>query len=183
MIFFKMCSLLKKIFGSNVFNLIHQKQSISYTSRLLSSIVPLNEIRVPTKLSGRAASNEQKRLINDYIIDPSLSKPDWNSLQKSVLLINRGYLNDKNINGCILEMCGKHKRLDLAKSFMKYVKSNSHTKFNIGLELLYMRVCYASQNQLTDNDINEIQTSCQLILKNYTHLINSVLLEGNYKNI
>lgn len=175
-----MCSFLKKLPFWYTFNLVHHQQISNCTKRLLSSIVSPNAIQGPRVMKGRAASNEQKRIITEYVTECDVTKLDWNILRKSILSINRGYINEKNINGCILEECAHQKRLDLAKSFLNYVKKNSLTKPNIGLELLYIRACYASRNQLTDNDKHEIQTTCQLLFKNYSHLLNSVFLEGNY---
>jgi len=130
-------------------------------------------------MKGRFASEEQKRIITELIIKSSSSIIDWDALKSSVLSINRGYINEKNINGCILEACSQQKRLDLVKSFMKYVKQCSHGKPNIALELLYIRSCYKSRDELTDNDQYEIQTNCQSLFKNNLHLLNSVLLEGS----
>lgn len=162
----------------NLLNLILKKQTTNHPKRLLSIVIP-DGINVPVKLKGRFASNEQKRIIEEFIIDSSITKIDWNALKISVLSINRGYINEKNINGCILETCTQQKRLDLAKSFMKYMKECSQTKLNVALELMYFRSCYASRDQLTDDDYYEIQASCQSIFNNYLPILNSVLLEGN----
>lgn len=172
-----MCLLLRKQLHWNLLNLIWKKETWVCDQRLYS--VASNEVRVPYKMKGRFASNEQKRIISDFIAESNSKKIDWNALKLSVLSLNRGYINEKNISGCILENCSREKRLDLAKSYMKYMKECGQTKPNISLELLYLRSCYASRNQLTDDDRHEIQTSCQMLFKNYSHLLNSVLLEGN----
>lgn len=173
-----MCSLLKKTLQWNLFNFICKKQTCIYTQRLLSTVLP-NQTDVPIIMKGRFASNEQKRIITEFITESASTEIDWNALKMSVLSINRGYINEKNINGCILETCSHTKRLDLAKSFMKYVKGCNQTKPNMTLELLYIRTCYASRDQLTNDDQYEIQAICQLLFKNNSHLLNSVLLEGN----
>lgn len=175
-----MCSLLKKEPFWNLLNLIYNKQTTNHTKRLLSMVVP-DGMNTPVKLKGRLASNEQKRIIQEFIINSSLTKIDWNALKISVLSINRGYINEKNINGCIFETCTQQKRLDLAKSFMKYLKE-CQTKPNIALELIYFRSLYASRDHLTDDDYYEIQTSCQSIYKKYLPVLNSALLEGNNGN-
>lgn len=168
-----MCSFFKKHVQWSLMNLIYPKCTLIYNQRFLS--VASTGINVPVK--GRFASAEQKRIITEFVSKTGSTNPDWDALKTSILSINRGYINGKNINGCILDSCSNLKRLDLAKSFMKYVKS--HIEPNLALELLYIRSCYASQEQLTTNDLDEIQTSCQSILKNNSHLLNSVLLEGN----
>lgn len=173
-----MCSLFKKVPYWNSLTLIHKKQTTNHTKRILSMISP-DGIQVPVKLKGRFASDEQKRLIQEFIINSSLTKIDWNALKISVLSINRGYINEKNIHGYIFEVCTKQKRLDLAKSYMKHLKESNQTKPNVALELLYIRSCYVSRDQLTDDDCYEIQISCQSILKKYLPVLNSVLLEGN----
>ncbi|XP_001949258.2 mitochondrial ribonuclease P catalytic subunit [Acyrthosiphon pisum] len=171
-----MCSLLRKHLHWNLLKLVCPRHTIIYTQRLLSVVTP--DIIVPRKMKGRFASEEQKRIITELVIKSSSSIIDWDALKSSVLSINRGYINEKNINGCILEACSQQKRLDLVKSFMKYVKQCSHGKPNIALELLYIRSCYKSRSELTDNDQYEIQTNCQSLFKNNLHLLNSVLLEG-----
>lgn len=177
-LYLKMCSLLKKQLHWNLLSLVYQKQTIFNTKRLLSMISP-DRINTPVKLKGRLASSEQKRIIQEFVANSSSTQIDWNAFKMSVLSINRGYINENNINGCILETCTQQKRLDLAKSYIKYVKGYNQTKPNIALELLYIRSCYASRDQLTDDDHYEIQTSCQSLFNNYFHLLNSVLLEGN----
>jgi len=132
----------------------------------------------PEKLKGRCASNEQIRIITEFVTESSSSKINWNALKTNVLSINRGYINEKNINGIILETCSKQKRLDLAKSYMNYVRECGQTKPNMSLELLYIRSCYASRDQLSDEDQNEIQTICNSLVKKNSHLLNNVL-EGN----
>ncbi|VVC27280.1 Hypothetical protein CINCED_3A023283 [Cinara cedri] len=61
---------------------------------------------------------------------------------------------------------------------MRYIKECGQTKPNTILQLLYIRSCYASQDQLTDEDQHEIQTICLSILKNNSHLVNSTFMEG-----
>lgn len=173
-----MCSLLKKVPFWNLLSVLYKKQTVIHPKRLSSMVVP-DGINMPVKLKGRFASNEQKRIIQEFIIDSSLTEIDWNALKISVLSINRGYINEKNINGCIIETCTQQKRLDLAKSYMKYVKECGQTKPNVALELMYFRSCYASRDQLTDDDYSEIQASCQSIFNKYLPVLNSVLLEGN----
>lgn len=175
-LYFKMCSLLRKHLSWNISNLVSPRQTTIYTQKLLSVVTP--DVIVPHKMKGRFASEEQKRIITEFVTKSSSTILDWNALKLSVLSINRGYINEKNINGCILETCSQQKRLDLAKSFMKYVKQCSQGKPNIALELLYIRSCYKSRNQLTDNDQYEIQANCQSLFKNNLHLLNSILLEG-----
>lgn len=172
-----MCSLLRKHLHWNLPKLICPRHTSIYTQRLLSVVTP--DITVPRKMKGRFASEEQKRIITELVIKSSSSIIDWDALKSSVLSINRGYINEKNINGCILEECSQQKRLDLVKSFMKYVKQCSHGKPSIALELLYIRSCYKSRNELTDNDQYEIQTNCQSLFENNLHLLNPVLLEGS----
>lgn len=145
--------------------------------RLLSAISSTG-IPGPEKLKGRCASNEQIRIITEFVTESSSSKINWNALKTNVLSINRGYINEKNINGIILETCSKQKRLDLAKSYMNYVRECGQTKPNMSLELLYIRSCYASRDQLSDEDQNEIQTICNSLVKKNSHLLNNVL-EGN----
>lgn len=172
-----MCSLLRKHLQWNSPKLVRPRLTCIYTQRLLSVVTP--DIIVPRKMKGRFASDEQKRIITEFVIKSSSTILDWNALKSSVLSINRGYMNEKNINGCILEICSQQKRLDLVKSFMKYVKQCSQGKPNTALELLYIRSCYKSRNELTDNEQREIQTNCQSLFKNNLHLMNSVLLEGS----
>jgi len=172
-----MGSLLRKYLHWNLPKLVSPTLTNIYSQRLLSVVTP--EKIVPRKMKGRFASDEQKRIITEFVIKSSSTILDWDSLKSSVLSINRGYINEKNINGCILEICSQQKRLDLVKSFMKYVKQCSQGKPNIALELLYIRSCYKSRNELTDNDLYEIQTTCQSLFKNNLHLLNSVLLEGS----
>lgn len=171
-----MCSLLRKHLHWNLPKLLGPRQTSIYTQRLMSVVTP--DKIAPRKVKGKFASEEQKRIITEFVIKSSSTTLDWDALKSSVLSINRGYINEKNINGCILETCSQQKRLDLIKSFMKYVKQCSRGKPNMALELLYIRSCYKSRNELTDNDQNEIQTSCQSLFKNNLHLLNSVLLEG-----
>ncbi|KAL4122450.1 hypothetical protein QTP88_014779 [Uroleucon formosanum] len=171
-----MCSLLRKHLHWNLPKLVSARQTSIYTQRLLSVVTP--DIIVPRKMKGRFASEEQKRIISEFVIKSNSSINDWGALKSSVLSIERGYINEKNINGCILEICSQQKRLDLVKSFMKYVKQCSQSKPNIALELLYIRSCYKSRYELTDDDQYEIQTNCQSLFKNNLHLLNSVLLEG-----
>lgn len=169
-----MCSFFKKHLHWSLTNLIYPKQTFFCTQRLLSVASP-NSTHVPVK--GRFASAEQKRIIAEFVSETGSTTPDWDALKKSILSINRGYINEKNINGCILDSCSHLKRVDMAKSFMKYIKSRVEP--NLALELLYIRSCYASQDQLTTDDIDEIHTSCKSIFKKNSHLLNSVLLEGN----
>lgn len=173
-----MCLLLRKQLDLSLLNLVWQKQNS--IQKLYS--VASNEINVPLKKKGRFASIEQKRIISEFIVEANSKKIDWNALKLSVLSLNRGYINEKNISGCILEQCCLEKRLDLAKSYMKYVKESGQTKPNLSLELLYLRSCYVSRNQLTDDDRHEIQAICQVLFKNYSNLINSFILEGNVNN-
>lgn len=178
-----MCSLLKKNLHWNILNLVRQKQKCPITQRFLSVVSP-NNIDVPIKFKGRLASQEQKRIISDFITESDSTKVDWDALKTSVLSINRGYINEKNINGCILEACSYKMRLDLTKSFMMYLKNHCQTKPNIAIELLYIRSCYASRDQLTDDDKHEIQTICHSLFKNNSHLLSSILIEGiNYSLI
>lgn len=146
------------------------------------SSVSSNGNDVPFKVKGRFASNEQKRLIIEFVTESDLTKIDWNLLRKSVLCINRGYINEKNIDGRILDTCSQQKRLDLAKSYIKYLKENGLSKLNITLELIYIRACYTSRDQLTDEDQNEIQAICQSQIKKKLYLMNSIILEGNDEN-
>lgn len=175
---FIMGSLLRRHLYWNLLKLVNPRQTSIDTQRLLSHVTP-DIIDVPRKVKGRYASNEQKRIITDFVTESSSSVLDWNALKTSVLSINRGYINEKNINGCILETCSQQNRMDLVKSYMKYVKGLSKGKPNISLELLYIRSCYNSRNELTEDDQCEIQTSCQSLFKNNFHLLNSVLLEGS----
>lgn len=171
----------KKPLQWTLLNFVCQKQNCIHFKRLLSTVSP-HKTDVPIIMKGRLASNEQKRIITEFITESGSTELDWNTLKKSVLFINRGYINEKNISGCILEACSQTKRLDLAKSYMKYVKRCGQTKPNITLELLYIRTCYASRDQLTNDDQYEIQVICQSLFKNNLHLLNSVLLEGNNDN-
>lgn len=176
-----MCLLfLKKQFSWNLLIKVYPV-SICNTQRLLSVVSPIfpDEINAPFKIKGRLASYEQKRIITEYVTKTDSTKVDWSALKKSVLSINRGYINEKNVNGLIIDTCSREKRLDLAKSYMKYLKECDHTKLNITLELIYIRTCYTSRNQLTDDDRNEIQIICQKQIKNNIHLMNSTFLEGN----
>jgi hypothetical protein len=175
-----MCLLLRKQHHWNFLKLAWQKKTCFCAQRLYSE--DSNEIKVPFKMTGRFASNQQKTIISDFIAVSNSKNVDWNALKQSVLSLNRGYINEKNINGCILEKCTQKKRLDLAKSYMKYVRDCSQTKPILSLELLYLRSCYMSRYQLTDDDRNEIQTNCQMLLKNYSHLLNCFLLESNSYN-
>lgn len=172
-----MCLLLRKQHHWDFLKLVWQKQTCFCAQRLYSE--NSNEIKVPSKITGRFASNQQKSVISDFIAQSNSNNVDWNALKQSVLSLNRGYINEKNISGCILEKCAQEKRLDLAKSYMKHVKDCGQTKPNISLELLYLRSCYMSRYQLTDDDRNEIQTSCHFVFKNYSHLLNCFLLESN----
>jgi len=171
-----MCSLIRKHLPWNLLKVVSPRQTIIHTQRLLSVVTP--DIIEPRKVKGRFASEEQKRIIAEFVTKSSSTIIDWNELKLSVLSINRGYINEKNINGCILEACSQQKRSDLVKSFMKYVKECSNGKPNLALELLYIRSCYKSQKELTDDDQYEIQTNCQSLFKNNLHLMNPVLLEG-----
>lgn len=176
-----MRSLLKKQFHWNLLNFVSNKQiPTSYIQRTTwSSTVPSSGMDVPpAKMRGRLASNEQKRIITEFVTEANTTKVDWNSLKTSVLSIDRGYINTRNINGCILETCSKQNRLDLVKSYMNHLKGCGETKPNFALELLYIRSCYTSQDQLTDDDRHEIQITCQSLFKKNSHLLNSVLLEG-----
>lgn len=173
-----MFSLLKKQLQWNLLNFICQKQSCIYNRRLLSS-VSQNHTDVPIAMKGRMASTEQIRIITEFVTESGSTEHNWDALKTSVLSINRGYINANNINGCILETCSHQKRLDVAKSYMKYVKGCSQTKLNMTLELLYIHSCYASRDQLTDDDRHEIQVNCQSLFKNNSHLLNSILLEGS----
>lgn len=171
-----MCSLIRKHLPWNLLKVVSLRQTIIHTQRLLSVVTP--DIIEPRKVKGRFASEEQKRIIAEFVTKSSSTITDWNVLKLSVLSINRGYINEKNINGCILEACSQQQRSDLVKSFMKYVKECSNGKPNLALELLYIRSCYKSQKELTDDDQYEIQTNCQSLFKNNLHLMNPVLLEG-----
>lgn len=178
-----MCSLLKKHLHWNVLNLICQKRKCLLTQRFLSVVLP-NGVDVPVMMKGRFASQEQKRIISEFITESNPTKLDWDALKSSVLSINRGYINEKNINGCILETCSNKMRLDLAKSYMTYLENRGQTKPNIALQLLYIRSCYACRDQLTVEDKHEIKTICHLLFKNNSHLLNAVILEGiNYSII
>ncbi|XP_026804869.1 mitochondrial ribonuclease P catalytic subunit [Rhopalosiphum maidis] len=171
-----MCSLIRKHLQWNLPKMVSPRQTSIYTQRLLSVVTP--NITVPPKMKGRFASGEQKRIITEFVTKSNSPIIDWNALKSSVLSINRGYINEKNINGCILETCSQQQRSDLVKSFMKYVKQCSNGKPNIALELLYIRSCYKSRKELTDDDQYEIQINCHSLFKNNRHLLNSVLLEG-----
>jgi len=171
-----MCSLIRKHLQWNLPKMVSPRQTSIFTQRLLSVVTP--DIIVPPKMKGRFASGEQKRIITEFVTKSNSPIIDWNALKSSVLSINRGYINEKNINGCILEICSQQQRSDLVKSFMKYVKQCSNGKPNIALELLYFRSCYKSRKELTDDDQYEIQTNCHSLFKNNRHLLNSVLLEG-----
>lgn len=171
-----MCSLIRKHLPWNLLKVVSPRQTIIHTQRLLSVVTP--DIIEPRKVKGRFASEEQKRIIAEFVTKSSSTFIDWNELKSSVLSINRGYINEKNINGCILEACSQQKRSDLVKSFMKYVKECSNGKPNLALELLYIRSWYKSREELTDDDQYEIQTSCQSLFKNNLHLMNPVLLEA-----
>jgi len=174
-----MCSLLKKQFRWNILNYISKKQiHTSYTQWSAWQTVSSSGKDVPFKMKGRLASSEQKRIISEFVTDASTTKVDWNVLKTSVLSIDRGYINLRNINGCILETCSKQKRLDLAKSYLNHVKGCGQTKSNLALELLYIRSCYALRDQLTDDDRHEIQVNCHSLFKNHSHLLNSIFLEG-----
>lgn len=175
-----MGSLLKKRLYCNFVNVLFRKQTcVGNRQRLLSAIVP-NGINEPTQLKGRFASYEQKRIVTAFVTESDLTKLDWNALKTSVLSINRGYINEKNINGFILDTCTKEKRLDLAKSFMRHVKERGQTNPNHSLELLYMRSCYASRDQLTDDDRHEIHVNCQSLIKRSLNMLNAVFVEGMY---
>jgi len=138
-----------------------------------------SEVIPPFKMKGQLASSEQKRIITEFITKSSATELDWDALKSSVLSFSRGHINTRNMNGCVLEICRQQKRLDLAKSYMNHLKQNGQTKPNLLLELFYIRSCYASQDQLTDDDRHKIQVNCQLLFENNKHLLNSLLLEGN----
>uniref|UniRef100_A0A2S2NUI9 Uncharacterized protein n=1 Tax=Schizaphis graminum TaxID=13262 RepID=A0A2S2NUI9_SCHGA len=116
-----MCSLIRKNLQWSLPKMISPRQTSIYTQRLLSVVTP--DIIVPPKMKGRFASTEQKRIITEFVTKSSSPIIDWNALKSSVLSINRGYINEKNINGCILETCSKQQRLDLVKSFMNREKN------------------------------------------------------------
>lgn len=174
-----MCLILKKQLQWNLLSIIRQEFICIFTQRQRLMSTFSNENDMPLKLKGLFASQEQTRIISEFITETDSTKLNWNKLRESVFAINRGYINKRNINGCILEICSKQKRLDLAKSYMRYIKECGQTKPNTILQLLYIRSCYASQDQLTDEDRHEIQTICMSLLKNNSHLINSTLMEGN----
>lgn len=176
-----MCSLLKKQPHWNLLQSVCQKQICIYAQRLWST-VPVTEVDVPRKLKGKFASHEQTRIISEFITVSDSTKLDWNKLKESVLSIDRGYVNERNLNGCILDICSKQKRLDLTKSYMKYIKGCSQIKPNTALQLFYIRSCYASRDQMTDEDRQEIQDICLSLLKNNSHLLNSTLIEGINNN-
>lgn len=177
-----MWSLLKKQPPWNLLYLIGQKQICIYTQRQWSTVSAI-DIDVPKKLKGKFASQEQTRIISEFITVSDSTNLDWNTLKESVLSIDRGYINERNLNGCILEICSKQKRLDLAKSYMKYIKGCSQIKPNTTLQLLYIRSCYTSRDQMTVEDRQEIQDICLSLLKNNSHLLNSTLKEGINNNM
>lgn len=164
----------------HLLNLMCQKQICVFNHLRSFSAIHSTEMNKPIELKGRFASYEQKRIINDFVTKSNTTKIDWNAFKTSILSINRGYLNEKNINGYILEACSKHKRLDLAKSFMHFIKECGQTKPNLSLELLYTRSCYASRDQLSHDDQYEIQANCKSLIKNNSQLLNnSILIESN----
>lgn len=156
-----------------------QKQICVFNHQRSFAAIHSTEMNKPIQLKGRLASDEQKRIIKDFVTTSDSTKIDWNALKTSILAINRGYLNKKNINGYILEACSKHKRLDIAKSFMHFIKECDKTKPNLSLELLYTRSCYASRDQLSEDDQCEIQENCKSLIKNNSQLLNnSILIES-----
>lgn len=177
-----MHSFLKEIPHFSLLNFTWQKRVYVFNHTRSLSVISSTEIHEPGKLRGRLASNEQKRIITEFVTESNSSKLNWNALKTNVLAINRGYINEKNINGIILETCSKQKRLDLIKSYMNYVKESGQTKPNLSLELLYIRSCYASRDQLSDKDQHEIQVICNSLLKRNSHLLNNVL-EGKWLRI
>ncbi|XP_025196412.1 mitochondrial ribonuclease P catalytic subunit [Melanaphis sacchari] len=171
-----MSSLIRKHLFWYFPKVVSPRHTSIYTQRFLSVVTP--DIIAPRKVKGRYASEEQKRIITEFITNSSSTTIDWNVLKSSVLAINHGYLNEKNVNGYILEKCSQQQRLDLIKSFMKYMKQYNNGKPNITLELLYIRSCYKLRKELTNEDQYEIQTNCHSLFKNNLHLLNPVLLEG-----
>lgn len=170
-----MCSIFyKEQFTRNLLNKIYQISA----SRLLSA-VSSSEINAPIEIKGRKASSEQKRIVTEYVTKIDSIKIDWNALKKSVLSIDRGYINERNINGFIMDTCSREKRLDLVKSYIKYLKECDHTKLNTTLELIYIRTCYTSRDQLTDDDRYDIQIICNKQIKNNIYLMNFKFLECN----
>ncbi|XP_050539875.1 mitochondrial ribonuclease P catalytic subunit [Daktulosphaira vitifoliae] len=153
---------------------IYSSSELKGNQKLLSSTLPHENSKEPSKINGRAASIEQKRIITDFVSNKEIY--DWEIVCNDVLAISKGYINQKNINGCILEACAHNKRLDLAKTFMKYIKKNE--KINIGIELLFFRACYASRNQLTDEECKNIESRCDYLFKKYSNLLSGTVFEG-----
>lgn len=77
----------------------------------VSNFKPNNKVRI----RGEALSR--------VLLDPSVVI-DWSSV-RSELIANEKFLKPANINGIVIDFCLREKRLDVAKSYLEYLRTNS----------------------------------------------------------
>lgn len=78
-----------------------------------SNFKPLNKIRVRTVALENVFSNNPEEI-------------DWGTLRKELITSERS-ITPTNVDGIVLENCNKENRLDVAKSYLKFLKSQSLT--------------------------------------------------------
>lgn len=115
--------------------------------------------KVPLLVAKRCeqASEVQNRFIVNFIVNKDqASNDDWNGLLKDIFALRYGGLNMNTIHGKIMEICGQYCNLNLAKSYLRFMKDNGK-KFNQAVVIEFINICYNCRSSLTEADLKSVE--------------------------
>lgn len=180
---FPICKRIIKVALSTKFQTeIHQ----SITSQIVPSIVKTS--RKPgdinfsvTSENKNLATIQQELLLSTFVF--SHIKPDqeeWTTLITKLLEKKPGEINENNIDYKIVGSCVPLKNLDLARSYIDFIKSKK--KLDGAIVCEFLKVCYCSQSSLTSRDFKRIVRFTEFLKQKYT-MIDSYIGEGIIKGL
>lgn len=177
------CKRINKVALSTKFQSeIHQ----SITSQIVPSIVESSrkpgEINFSvTSENKNLATIQQELLLSTFVF--SHIKPnqeEWTTLITKLLEKKPGEINENNIDYKIVGSCVSLKKLDLARSYIDFVKPKK--KFDGAIVCEFLKVCYCSPSSLISRDFKRIARFTEFLKQKYT-VIDSYIGEGIIKGL
>lgn len=134
------------------------------------------------ELRGKAVSSLQGTFITDALsVDNPPSFKEWDMLLEKIIKL-QGIITEQNIDGKIMEMCVTTDRLDIAKSYLLYMKQ-AKRKVNSATAIAFNQLCYKNRLLLTEEDIDLVKKFTNYLQKKYEiidNLIGDSIVKGLY---
>ncbi|XP_065208136.1 mitochondrial ribonuclease P catalytic subunit-like [Planococcus citri] len=138
-----------------------------YTSaelRELKKALWKKELKTPLQV--KEATHNQKEILRAFFSNKtSATDEEWDDLLLNICKLP-GTLNESNIHGKVMEHCAHLEKLELAKSFLTYLKKNGK-KFNQAVVIDFLSTCYGCRAVLDEVDIKTVRSFTNYLLTGF----------------